>query len=188
MEDVEKKQRELLPLLEKLQKASGEEAVKIGKQIEAKAKELEKAARNLAAAITPVGPRNEGGETRVVLTKDQRERIVAQTGVGLEVLVIDKDVAGWDRKMPGTQKRIIEQKALEMAAQTLMKQARKKAGEDLIKIFEKEIPDPVPEVQEVIDILKKEGIDGLPKLAERQRREGEAALEAQKTGGDQGTS
>src|SRR5438270_13517414 len=89
LEELEKKQRDIKPLVEKLQKAKGDEVVKIAKQIAEKTKELEKSALALAAAATPEGARNVGGpETTVLLTPDQKKRVVEGTGVGLETVVL----------------------------------------------------------------------------------------------------
>jgi hypothetical protein len=112
---------------------------------------------------TPQGPRNQGGAVRVVLTKDQRQRIADQTGVGLDTLVIEEGAAAWALRMPTMEKRIIENKALEMAGKSLVSEAKEKRIKKLINALE-EIGDPTPEVRAMIEQLKDDP-DGLEKLA-----------------------
>ena len=172
LEDIERKQKDLYPLIEKLQNAEGEEAVKIAKQLEAKAREIEAAATALAKAATPEGPRNVSGETTVALTSDQKERVVEKTGVGLQAVILRGPPEEWERKLPKMPKQDIEKIAYAQAAEQKMRMAKDKAVGDLLKEL-KSIPDPVPELKEAIDVLEKEGPEGLEKRVKKQWKERE---------------
>ena len=162
--DIERRQKEIAEMAKRLvDEKDVPEIQRIGKEIAAKARELQKAALALAAAVTPDAGRNQGGETRVVLTKDQRQRIAEQTGVALDTLVIAEDAAGWARRMPGTEKRIIEQRALAQAARSIVSEEKEKRIKKMIKELEA-IPDPTPEVQGVINQLR-EDPDNIEKFA-----------------------
>jgi hypothetical protein len=173
LEELEKKQRDLKPLIDKLAKEKDPaELQRLAAKLQERVKELEKSAMNLAAAAAPLGPRNDSGETRVTLTPDQRARIAEQTGVGMETLVMDRDAAAWARAMPTAEKRIIELQALKQASVSVMKREKQKAVDKLIKELKK-IEDPTPEVQEIIAQLEKdpEGIGELAKeIAKRQEQ------------------
>jgi len=165
--EIERKQREIGELARRMVGIKDvDELQKMGKEIAAKAKDLEKSALALVAASTPNEGRHVGGEVRVVLTKDQRQRIVEQTGVGMDTLVIDEDAAGWMRRMPGTEKRVIELKALQQAGKSIVAEAKDKRVKTLIKTLE-DVPDKSPELIEVIEQLKTDP-DGIEKFAKEQ--------------------
>ena len=163
--EIERKQKEIADMAKALTgEKDPDELARLGKEIGVKAKALEKAALALAAAGAPPTSGNIGGEVRVVLTKDQRQRIAEQTGVGLDTLVIAEDAAGWARRMPGMEKRIIEQKALQMAAKALVAEAKDKRIAKMIKEYEA-IEDKSPELLEVLQQLRDDP-DNIAKFAQ----------------------
>ena len=156
LEDIEAKQKAITEDAKKMAKLTDpQEILDAAAKIVVKAKELERAALNLAAAATPPGPRNEGGEVRVVLTPDQRKRIVEQTGVGLEVLTVDRGAAALHARMPTMQKQLIERLALQEAAVHVVIRERRKAIAKLIKQLEA-IEDKTPDMEEIIEQLKRD--------------------------------
>jgi hypothetical protein len=176
LDDIAKKQKQAAELGKKLAREKDVDEIKrLSKEIKEKAKELEAAAQNMAEAATPKGGKNVGGEVRVVLTPDQRKRIVEQTGVGMDTLVITEEAAQWMARMPGMQKRYVEQMALRKAAESVMREEKDKAIQKLIKKLEA-IPEPVPEIEQMIAQLKKDP-DGMEKLG---KELGKKAREAAK--------
>src|SRR5437879_12606009 len=72
----------------------------MAEQLQERCKDLEKMAKGIEAAWAPKG--GGGEETHVVLTKEQRERITEQTGVGIEVVTLtDTPDRKWAQLMPG---------------------------------------------------------------------------------------
>jgi hypothetical protein len=111
------------------------------------------------------------GEVRVVLTPDQRERVTKATGVGMDTLVVDKNVVAFNARMGTMQKYLIERLALRQAAETAARIEKKKAVEKIIKKLEA-IEEPSKELQEMIDQLKDdpEGLEKKGKeIAKRQK-------------------
>jgi hypothetical protein len=80
----------------------------------------------------------------------------------MDTLVITEEAAQWMARMPGMQKRYVEQMALRKAAESVMREEKDKAIQKLIKKLEA-IPEPVPEIEQIIEQLKKDP-DGMEKL------------------------
>src|SRR5438105_4667003 len=116
LEEIERKQASAAKLaMEMVDEKDPERLKEMAASILERTQALEKMARGLEAALTPQG--NTGQEVRVELTKDQRERIAEQTGVGVEVVVIhDSDQKKWSKDMPKTEPREIEKLAAKQAA------------------------------------------------------------------------
>jgi hypothetical protein len=176
IDELVAKQNALGPLAERMaNEKDPDEILRLAAQLTAKAKELEKAALAIAAAATPPGPRNVGGELRIQLTPDQRKRVAEQTGVGVETLELSgAEAQAWELKMQTMQKHIVERRALQIAANRIADAAMKKTVKDVIELMEN-IPDPPDEVKEAIQVLKEEGQPGLEELAKRQVARAEAA-------------
>jgi hypothetical protein len=122
-------------------------------------KELERMARAIEAFYTPKVPI--GPETRVVLTKAQRERIAEQTGVGLEVVVLrDTPEKRWSRQMSAIEPREIEKEAAKQAAEARLIVETRTQVEQIIKLLEKQN---VPQLAETIAELKRDPTLGLAK-------------------------
>ena len=172
LEEIEQKQKDIQPLLKQIQEEKDpKEIVKLAEKIKERTDALEKMAKKLEADLLANTGQNMEGETRVVLTKDQKERITAATGVGLESIVIRGDADFWGKKMPDTQKRVIETLALKEASERALERETRKQVEKILKELKK-IEDPVPELQELIaqieaDPLLKKGL----KMPEIQPRE-----------------
>src|SRR5207302_6774298 len=84
VEEIERKQKAMQPLLEQIaQEKYADRILQLGKQIAEMAQELGRMAQGLERAYAQAGGGT--GETRVVLTKDQRQRVAAATGGSVEV-------------------------------------------------------------------------------------------------------
>src|SRR5467141_2837846 len=71
----------------------------MAEQLQRRCVELGRMARALEAAATP--ERAAGGEARVVLTAEQRQRIAEQTGAGIETVTLqDSPERAWSRQWP----------------------------------------------------------------------------------------
>src|SRR5207237_7651416 len=110
--------------------------------------------------------------TTVALTPDQRERVVAATGVGVQSVVLPGSPAAWERTLPRMRKHEIERLALKQGAEDALRIEKKKALEKVLKAL-RDITDPVKEIQDAIAVLEKEGPEGLEKLAREQQKERE---------------
>jgi hypothetical protein len=78
LEEIERKQNAMKPLLEELANETNADRVQhLGKQIAEMAQELARMADGLQKAYAQ--PTGGAGETRIVLTKNQRERIAEAT-------------------------------------------------------------------------------------------------------------
>src|SRR5436309_7699536 len=85
LEDIQKKQAAMARKAASLvDEKDPEKILEVAAKLQADALDLEKACRNLEAALLP--PDFEGKETVVKLTPDQKARITEQTGVGIEVV------------------------------------------------------------------------------------------------------
>jgi hypothetical protein len=153
MDDLERKQGDAAKLAMKMVDEKDPERLKeMAEQILEKTKELEKMARGMEAFYTPKGP--SGEETYVVLTPEQRERIVETTGVGIEVVTLrDTPDVQWKKEMPKIEPRVIEKMAAKQAAESKLVSETRKAVEDVIQQLEKLN---VPELQETIENLKRD--------------------------------
>ena len=150
LEEIEKKQKDIQPLLKKIQEEKDpKEILRLADEIKERTQGLEKMAKKLEADILANTGHNPSGETRIILTKDQKERVTKATGVGLESIVIRGDADFWGKKMPDTQKRVIEQLAIKQASEQALERETRKAVEKILKELKK-IPDPVPELQDLI--------------------------------------
>lgn len=118
---------------------------------------LEKMARGMEAAWTPPG--GTGAEVRVLLTAEQRERIAQQTGVGVELVVLnDSPERAWSKEMPTVEPREIERLAAQQAAASRLRMETQKQVEKIIHELEKLN---VPELAGTIAELKKDPTLGL---------------------------
>ena len=116
-------------------------------QLQARCAELERAARTLE---TPDGG---GAQTRVVLTAEQRQRVVEQTGVGVEVVTL-RDTPGrqWSKEMPRIEPREIEAAAARQAAAARLAAETRSQMEKIAAELEKL---GIPEVADTIADLRR---------------------------------
>src|SRR5258708_13827518 len=85
--ELERKQADAAKFaLEMVEEKDPERLKEMAEQLQERCKDLEKMAKGMEAAWAPKG--GEGGETRVVLTEEQRERIADQTAVGIAVTTL----------------------------------------------------------------------------------------------------
>jgi hypothetical protein len=114
LEDIERKQKSMQPLLEQIaQETNADRVQELGKQIAEMAQELGR----MAAGLEKAYAQSKGsGETRVVLTKDQRERVAEATGVALDTLVL-QGAETWDPQMPSMSPATIERLAMASVAE-----------------------------------------------------------------------
>src|SRR3979411_263313 len=129
LEDIERKQKSIQPLLEQIARETNADRVQeLGKQIAQAAQEL----AQMAAGLEKAYAQGKGsGETRVVLTKDQRERVAEATGVALETLVL-QGAEVWDPQMPKMSPAVGERLAMASVADRKLKDEKRKAVKDIL--------------------------------------------------------
>ncbi|MGZ6143598.1 MAG: hypothetical protein ACXWLM_09670 [Myxococcales bacterium] len=129
--------------------------------LQAKVKDLERAALALAAAVTP--QEATGQEVRVMLTPDQRARITEQTGVGIEMVTLhDTKKKMWSRDLPlgKIPPREIERMAALQAAQSRLASETRTQVEKIVKQL-KALN--VPEIADAIAELERDPTLGAKK-------------------------
>ena len=154
LDEIQRKQADTVKLALKMVDEKDPERLKeMAEQILQKTKALEKAALGLAASAAPPD-RSGGEEVRVLLTPEQRERIAAQTGVGVEVVTLrDSGGRSWNAEMPTTEPRVIEKLAAVQAAAARLTLETRKQVEAIIKQL-KALN--VPELEETIRELERD--------------------------------
>lgn len=129
----------------------------MAEQLRARCAALEKMARGMEAAWTPAG--GTGEEVRVLLTPEQRERIAAQTGVGVEMVTVhDTPQRAWSKEMPTVEPREIERLAAQQAAASRLRMETQQQVEKIIRELEKLN---VPELAETLAELRADPSLGL---------------------------
>jgi hypothetical protein len=157
LEDIERKQRSMQPLLEQIaQETNADRVQELGKQIAQMAQELGEMAAGLERAYAQS---KGGGETRVVLTKEQRERVAEATGVALDTLVLE-GAQSWDPQMPSMSPATIERLAMASVADRKLKEEKRKAVTAILKELQAAVGDsPAPETQAAIEQFKRDHLD-----------------------------
>jgi len=157
LEDIERKQRSMQPPLEQIaQETNADRVQELGKQIAQSAQEL---ARMAAALEATYEQRQGSGETRVVLTKEQRERVAEATGVALDTLVL-QGAETWDPQMPSMSPATIERLAMASVAERKLKEEKRKAVKAIVKELQAAVGDsPAPETQAAIEQFKRDHLD-----------------------------
>jgi tetrahydromethanopterin S-methyltransferase subunit B len=162
LEDLQRKQANVAKSAMKMVDEKDPQALlEMAAQIQEQCKDLEKAAKNLAAALAPQEPT--GQEVRVTLTPDQKKRITEQTGVGVEVVTVyDTKKKMWSRDLPlgKIEPREIEKMAAQQAAQSKLISETRAQVEKIVKQL-KALN--VPEISEQIEALEKDPTLGLGK-------------------------
>jgi hypothetical protein len=158
VEEIERKQKAMQPLLEQIaQEQDADRIQQLGKQIAEMAQELGRMAEGLEGANAQA--RGGAGETRVVLTKDQRQRVAAATGGSIEVLVLP-DAEAWDPQMPKMSPAAIERLALASVTQRKLKEESRKAARQIAKELEEAVgADAAPETRAAIDQFKRDHLE-----------------------------
>jgi len=97
--ELQKRQAEAAQLAARMaQEQDPDRILAMAAEMQRRAAEIEKMGRALEAALTPAQPA--GGSVEVTLTKDQKERVTVQTGVGLEKVTLrDSDGRVWSRDL-----------------------------------------------------------------------------------------
>jgi hypothetical protein len=158
VEEIERKQKAMQPLLEQIaQEQDADRIQQLGKQIAEMAQELGRMAEGLERAYAQA--RGGTGETRVVLTKDQRQRVAAATGGSVEVLVLP-DAGTWDPQMPKMSPAAIERLALASVTQRKLKEESRKAARQIAKELEEAVGgNPADETRAAIDQFKRDHLE-----------------------------
>ncbi len=156
LEEIERKQKSMQPLLQQLaQETNADRVQELGKQIAAMAQELAQMAKGLEKAFA----QSKGsGETRVALTKDQRQRVAEATGIAIDTLVLEgADI--WNPQMPKMSSATIERLAMASVADRKLKEEKRKAVKDILKQLEAAVGDsPAPETKAAIDQFKRDNL------------------------------
>src|SRR5262249_30257679 len=131
-----------------------ERIVEMAEQLKERCKDLEKMARGIEAALTP--QEATGQEVRVTLTPEQKQRIVEDTGGGVEVVTLrDSKKRMWSRDLPlgKVEPREIERMAAVQAAQSKLVSETRTQVEKVIRQL-KAVG--APELDELIAQLEKD--------------------------------
>jgi len=116
LDDLKRKQEALVSRIEALQNETDIAVIQqAATELQAEGEELEKLAKAFQEQELERNGAGRRGNTEVVLTKAQRERIEEQTGVSMESLFIKDDAGIATKTMPMTDPRIIEYRALQEA-------------------------------------------------------------------------
>jgi len=154
LEEIEHKQKSVQPLLEQLARETNADRVQeLGKQIAAVTEELARMGKGLEKAYA----QGKGsGETRVALTKDQRQRVAEATGVALDTLVLE-GAETWDPQMPEMSAATIERLAMASVADRKLKEEKRRAAKEIVKQLEAAVgDDPTPETRAALDQFKRD--------------------------------
>jgi len=157
VEDIERKQKSMQPLLEQIARETDADRVQeLGRQIAQMAQEL----GQMAAGLERAYAQSQGsGETRIVLTKEQRERVAEATGVALDTLVL-QGAETWDPQMPRMSPATVERLAMASVADRKLKEEKRKAVKAILKELEAAVGDsPAPETKAAIDQFKRDHLD-----------------------------
>jgi hypothetical protein len=157
LEEIERKQKSMQPLLEQIaQETNADRVQELGKQIAQMAQELAQMASGLEKAYA----QSKGsGETRVLLTQEQRERVAEATGVALDTLVL-QGADTWDPQMPRMSPATIERLAMASVADRKLKEEKRKAVKAILEELDAAVGDsPAPETRVAIDQFKRDHLD-----------------------------
>jgi hypothetical protein len=157
LEEIERKQKSMQPLLEQIaQETNADRVQELGKQIAQMAQELAQMASGLEKAYA----QSKGsGETRVLLTQEQRERVAEATGVALDTLVL-QGAETWDPQMPRMSPATIERLAMASVADRKLKEEKRKAVKAILEELDAAVGDsPAPETRVAIDQFKRDHLD-----------------------------
>jgi len=155
VEEIERKQKAMQPLLEQIaQEKDADRIQQLGRQIAEMAQELARMADGLERAYAQAT--GGAGETRVVLTKDQRQRVAAATGGAIEVLVLP-GANVWDPKMPKMSPAAVERLAMASVVERKVKEESRKAAKQIVNELEAAVgANPAPETRAALDQFKRE--------------------------------
>lgn len=154
IDELENRQKAMREMAAKMKdEKDGAKIAELGAQLAEHAKALQESAARLEADFKVVRP---GGETKVMLTPEQRKRLADKTGHAIEVVTIEGDGETWRGKMPKTEPRLIEQLAMKEISKRALEQEKRDALEKVVKQIEEAVPDPIPEVKEAIEELKRQ--------------------------------
>ena len=157
VEDIERKQKSMQPLLEQIARETDADRVQeLGRQIAQMAQEP----GQMAAGLERAYAQSQGsGETRIVLTKEQRERVAEATGVALDTLVL-QGAETWDPQMPRMSPATVERLAMASVADRKLKEEKRKAVKAILIELEAAVGDsPAPETTAAIDQFKRDHLD-----------------------------
>jgi hypothetical protein len=155
LEEIERKQKAMQPLLQQLAGEKDADRIQqLGKQIAEMTQELARMGEGLERAYGQA--RGGSGETRVVLTKEQRQRVLAATGGSVDVLVLP-NAQVWEPQMPRMRPGTIEQLAMASIAQRKLKEETRKAAKQIVDELEAAVgSDPAPETRAAIEQFRRD--------------------------------
>ncbi|HNN98282.1 MAG TPA: hypothetical protein PKI03_38725 [Pseudomonadota bacterium] len=135
LDDLSRKQKELLQCIEGFSRdknLSADQLARLAKEAQQKGQELQTLADRYAAQEQAKGVPSAGGRTQVALTPLQRWWIYSQTGIDMEVLVLDDMTGKVAASMPLNNPYAIGQLAL---AEAQRRQAQAKAEAEAQKLM-----------------------------------------------------
>ena len=116
IKEIEERQKRLLELGDRIRKEEDlNKMLEMCQQAEQQAKELEEVAVAFDQQMRKQTKAPPKGGVEVVLTPDQRARILKETGVSMMTVVIDDPAGHFNKAMPDTLPPVIEAEALRQA-------------------------------------------------------------------------
>src|SRR5215471_1822688 len=134
IKDIEERQKQLMAMFEELQREEDmTRYLQIVQRMEMAAKELEAMAIALESELAKRQKRVQG-QIEVVLTHEQRSKVLRDTGVSMTTVLIDDPAGNLSASMPAARPADIEKEALRQATRIkLEREARDKARRDMEK-------------------------------------------------------
>lgn len=136
LDDLMRKQKELLQCIEQVgrdKSLSADQIARISKEAQRTGEELQELSNRYAAQEQSKGPPSVSGRTQVALTPLQRMWIYAQTGIDIEVLVLEDMTGKVAASMPMNNPYAIGQLALAEAQRRQVKAAAEAEAQKQMK-------------------------------------------------------
>jgi hypothetical protein len=132
IKDIEERQKRLMAMFEALQREEDmTRYLQIVQQMEQEARDLESTALAFEAEATK-RQRRATGFIEVLLTNDQRTKVLRETGINMTTVLISDPGGEVNASMPGARPEDIEKEALRQATKTkLDREARERARMEL---------------------------------------------------------
>jgi hypothetical protein len=171
LKEIEQRQERMYKLIDKMNAQEDMTAMlEVVKELEEEARGLENAVLGFQAKMEKETPKTRKGAFEVVLTPEQRQRILKETGVDMRTVWIQDQAGVRNAAMPLTQPEIIEAEALKQAREQKAlepaKQAAKRQVDEALAEIEALSPTHAelvarvkadPRFQDAIDVNKKWG-------------------------------
>jgi len=159
LKEIEERQKRMYKLIDQM---TAEEDLNRMLQtvqlLEQEAKELEAAAMAFQDKMTKQYPKPPKGAFEVVLTGDQRQRILKATGVAMTTVLVDDKSGSMNSAMPSTQPAVIEAIALRQANEKKVREEAEIAARAALERQLRELEEVNELVAEQVAIKKRDPV------------------------------